>query len=61
MIKGCAFMQKQVYSNRVRIYSQNERIYKPSSDMNELCENVLPGVHIIDCLQSEYSLNRITL
>lgn len=60
MIRRKAFMKKQVYSNRVRKYFNNEKIYKLSSDMNELCEFFSPSVHIIDSFKSEYSLNRIT-
>ncbi len=36
MTKELAFRQKEVYTNRVRIYSQKERIYELSLDMNEL-------------------------
>lgn len=38
MIRESVFRQKEVYTNRVRICSQNGRIYEQNSDMKELSE-----------------------
>lgn len=38
MIKGLVFRQKEVYTNRVRLCSQNGRIFERNSDMKELSE-----------------------
>lgn len=38
MIRESAFRQKGVYANRIRISSQNGKIYELSSHMNEFYE-----------------------